>query len=193
MRLKLSRNSLFAILLRSPWWISLAVALVMAAASRALLPAQYWVFGAIGAIPFVGIAVIALYRQLRKPGARRTQAVLQAVRAMSWREFSQALEDAFARDGYRVERLQGAADLSLARDGRTTLVAAKRWKAARQGEEAVAGLHAQMRSRDASACTWIALGELSGNAQAFARAHGVEVMQEEQLVQLLRGLQLPGR
>ena len=63
MRLKMARNSLFAVLLRSSWWISLAVALVVAAASRALLPTEYWVFGAMGSFPFVVIAGIALLKQ----------------------------------------------------------------------------------------------------------------------------------
>ena len=38
MRLKMSENSLFAILLRSSWWISLLVALFVATLSRAVLP-----------------------------------------------------------------------------------------------------------------------------------------------------------
>ena len=37
MKFKMAPNSLFAILLRSPWWISLAIAAVFAGASRALL------------------------------------------------------------------------------------------------------------------------------------------------------------
>ena len=39
--LKMAPNSLFAILLRSPWWISVGIALVFALASKALLPAEY--------------------------------------------------------------------------------------------------------------------------------------------------------
>ena len=188
MRLKMAPNSLFAILMRSGWWISVALALLVVAASRALLPPAYWVFGAMGALPFLVIAMIALARQLRRPGSRRVEAVLQAVRAMSWRDFSQAVEDAFTRDGFAVQRIDGAGDGEV---GRTALVAARRWKAARHGEEALAALHAQMRARDASECTYIALGELSANAQRFARANGVQVMQEEGLVQLLRAMQLP--
>lgn len=191
MRLKMAQNSLFAVLLRSQWWISLLVAVVMVAASRALLPSEYWVFGAMGSFPFVVIAAVALVKQLRRPSERRAQAILERVRAMNWREFSQALDEAFTRDGCRVERLEGgAADLAVTRGGRTSLVAARRWKAARHGEEGLAALHAQMRERDASECTYIALGELSANAQRFARAHGVKVMQEDGLVQLLRALPL---
>jgi restriction system protein len=191
MRLKMAPNSLFAILMRSGWWISVVLALLVVAASRALLPQAYWVIGAMGAVPFLVIAVIALARQLRKPSSRRVEAVLQAVRAMSWRDFSQAVEDAFTRDGFAVQRIEGAADFAATRAGRTVLVAARRWKAARHGEEALAALHAQMRVRDASEGIYIALGELSANAQRFARANGVQVMQEEGLVQLLRGMPLP--
>ncbi|HEY0884654.1 MAG TPA: restriction endonuclease [Ramlibacter sp.] len=189
MRLKMAQNSLFAVLLRSSWWISLAVALVLVAASRALLPPDYWVFGAMGAFPFVVIAGIALVKQLRRPSERQAQAIIARVRAMSWREFSQALDEAFTRDGCLVERLEGgAADLAVTRGGRTALVAARRWKAARHGEEGLAALHAQMRERDASECTYIALGELSANAQRFARTHGVKVLQEDGVVELLRAL-----
>jgi restriction system protein len=191
MRLKMAPNSLFAILLRSGWWISVALALLVVAASRALLPQAYWVFGAMGALPFIAIALISLGKQLRKPSSRRVEAVLQTVRGMSWRDFSQAVEDAFTRDGFAVERIDGAADFAVTRAGRTALVAARRWKAARHGEEALAALHAQMRARDASECTYVALGQLSDNAQRFARANGIQVMQEEGLVQLLRAMQLP--
>jgi restriction system protein len=191
MQLKMAPNSLFAILLRSRWWISLAIAGAIVAVSRALLPHEYWPFGAMGGLPFVAIALIALGKQLRKPGSRRVEAVLQAVRGMSWLHFSQAVEDAFTRDGFAVQRIDGAADFAVTRAGRTALVAARRWKAARHGEEALAALHAQMRARDASECTYIALGQLSDNAQRFARANGVQVMQEEGLAQLLRAMQLP--
>jgi restriction system protein len=191
MRLKMAQHSLFAILLRSSWWISLAIAVALVAAARALLPAEYWVFGAIGGVPFVVIALIALVTQLRRPGGHRIEATLQSVRAMSWRDFSQTLELAFARDGYAVQRIEGAADLAVSRAGRTVLVAAKRWKAARHGVEALAALHAQMRAQGASECTYIALGELSANAQRFARTNGVNVMREDGLAQLLRTMQLP--
>jgi restriction system protein len=188
MRLKMAEKSLFAILLRSPWWMSLGVGLVVVLAARALLPDRYWPFGAMGAFPFFGIAVIAFVKQWRQPSAARTQAIVEQVRSMSWRNFSQALEQAFARDGYQVERIDGAADFAVTRAGRTALVAARRWKAARHGEEGLAALHAQMRARDASECIYIALGELSANAQAFAKSHGVQVMQDAGLAQLLRTL-----
>ena len=90
-----------------------------------------------------------------------------------------------------MERLEGAADFALRRAGRTTLVSAKRWKAARHGEEALKALYAAAQERGAGSCVFMALGQLSDNAQAFAKSHGVQVMQAAGLAQVLRGLKLP--
>lgn len=186
---KMAPNSLFAILLRSPWWISLGIALLFGGASKALLPADYWVFGAMGGAPFFVIAFIALRRQWNAPSAKRVDAILAAVGAMAWRDFAAHLEKAWQRDGYSVQRLDGAADFALAKDGKTTLVAAKRWKAAHQGEEGLSALHAAMQSRDASACAWVALGQLSDNARRLAKAHHIQLLQGPEVAHLLRDWQ----
>ena len=47
MKLKMAPNSLFAILLRSPWWISVGIAVVMGLLSAALLPEGFRVIGAL--------------------------------------------------------------------------------------------------------------------------------------------------
>lgn len=191
MKFKMAPNSLFAILLRSPWWISFALALAVAALAQALLPAPYRLLGSIGGIPFVVVGVIALARQLRAPSATQVQATAQALARMAWVDFAQALEQAYTRDGFAVERLPpGAADLALQRGGQTTLVSARRWKAARQGEDGLQALHAATQARDASACVFIALGDFSPNAQRFAQAHRIELLQQEGLARLLRGVSL---
>src|SRR5690349_2645358 len=129
MKLKMAPNSLFAVLLHSPWWISLAAAALVVGLSQALLPAQYAIVGAMGSLPFVGIGLYALTRQLRRPSPRHADAILAAVQAMGWNEFARALEGGYRREGYEVRHITGAADLALRRDGQTTLVAARRWKA----------------------------------------------------------------
>ena len=192
MKFKMAPNSLFAVLLRSPWWISIGIALAIVAAAQALLPVEYRVVGSLGAFPLTGIGLVALWRQMRAPSAKRVQVVSQALGTMSWPEFSKALEQAFTQDGFAVERLQGAADLSIARAGRTTLVSAKRWKAARQGEEGLQGLHAAAQARDASGCMSIALGEFSPNAERFAKANGIELIQGDKLARLLAKVKLNG-
>ena len=57
-------------------------------------------------------------QQLQAPSAKKTEAILAAVSAMSWRDFALALEQAWQRDGYAVQRIEGAADFVLTRQGK---------------------------------------------------------------------------
>jgi restriction system protein len=192
MKFKMAPNSLFAVLLRSPWWISVGIAVAFIGVAQALLPPDYRGPFSLGAFPFVVIGAIAFWRQWRAPSAGESQAILAAVQRMPWAAFRGLLQQGYQREGYTVECIEGAADLLLQRDGATTLVAARRWKAAHHGEETVAALHAAADRRDASRCVYVALGELSPNAQRLARARQVELLDGAGLVTLLRGLQLPG-
>ncbi len=181
----MSPNSLFAVLLRKPWWISLLVAVVVGVLPFALMPKDLAPFAAAGCFPFVLIAAIAFKRQWGLPSASHVEAVTRRVSAMPWDDFRQALEQAFTRDGYEVERLHGAADLRLRKGGRHVLVAARRWKAARQGEDALQALQALREAQDASGAMFIALGEVSPNALRLASQQGIAVVQGEDLARIL--------
>ena len=76
MKLKMAENSLFAILLRSRWWISLAIACGFVLVSVALLPREYALAGALGGVPFAIIGAIALKRQWGAPSASMVEAQL---------------------------------------------------------------------------------------------------------------------
>jgi restriction system protein len=185
-KLKMARNSLFAILLRSPWWISFVVVLVFAAGSAALLPPQYVVFGLMGALPFCVIGTVAAYRQFRAPSEKRVDETLQQVAAMPWREFCETLEQAFAAKGYQVSRIDsGAADLELRKGGQTTLVAARRWKASSHGVEPLRALDRERQSKDASHCVYVTLAALSDTTRRFAEKQAIEMLNGVALVQLL--------
>ena len=67
MKWKMSDKSLFALLLRSPWWISIAVFAGFALLARALLPPAYVWTGLFGGLPFLVIGVIAARRQWLAP------------------------------------------------------------------------------------------------------------------------------
>ena len=81
MKFKMAPNSLFAVLLRSPWWISMVIALGVAAVAFALLPEPYRGLGAMGGFPFIVIGSIALWQQLRLPSAKRSEEILRATAA----------------------------------------------------------------------------------------------------------------
>jgi len=191
MKFKMAPNSLFAVLLRSPWWISFLLAALVGLGGYMLLPVEYRVIGAMGGAPFAVIGAIALWQQMRLPSESRSAQILAATSAMNWPEFSKLLEQGFTRQGYAVERGTGVADFSLRRDGTTTLVAARRWKAARPGEEALRALKDAAQEAGAAHCLYVTLGELSANAEAFAKHNNVQLMQGSALAYLLQHAKLP--
>jgi restriction system protein len=183
MKLQMSKNSLFAVLLRSPWWVSVALAAGIFAALRLVLPQTYAFF--VG-LPFVAIGCYALWQQLRSPSEARVARALEALRAMSWEEFSGDIEHAFRRDGYSVSRTSGTqADFELARAGRISLVGCKRWKAARTGIEPLRELLAAWRARDAHECIYVCAGEITDNARAFAAEQRIRLVHGAELAKLL--------
>lgn len=184
----MSERSLFAFLLRSPWWISFLVAVAVALVSRALLPEPYIAFGMTGSLPFLVIGVIAAWRQWRIPSAARVAKALTSAGEMSWRDFSAVIELALGRQGYAVTRLNSpAADFSLVKGGRITLLSCKRWKAANQGIEPLRDLMAAKAVQGAHQCIYISLGPMTDNARRFAREHGIHLMSDIELAQLVLG------
>jgi len=183
MKLRMHENSLFAILLRSRWWISFAVGLGLFAVVRLFIPDRYAVMVP---VPFVVIGCVAAWRQLRAPNPARVAQRLEALRAMSWREFSAALESAYRSAGYAVRRLDsGAADLALERDGRRALVSAKRWKVARAGTELLRALSDTARADAQVERVFIAAGEVSEQARAYAQANAIRIVEGTELAKLL--------
>ncbi|CAB3826476.1 restriction endonuclease [Achromobacter mucicolens] len=189
MKLKMSQNSIFAVLLRSPWWMSAGVAVLLCAGGFAALPLEYAAMGVFAAVPFAVISLMAAYKQMRAPSGARVQAVTEAVAAMSWADFSRTVEAGFRRDGCEVERLQApGADFALTKDGHVAIVSAKRWKAARNGVEPLRELQAVREKRGAREAIYIALGDVSDNALQYAKAQGVSLMTAPELSKLLRDL-----
>ena len=186
MKFRMAKDSLFAILLRSRWWISIAIAAGIVAVVRLVLPAVPVGYAVFAALPFLVIGGIAGWRQLRRPSAARVVGTLESVRAMSWGDFSSALEDAFRRDGYTVSRLAGAAaDFELTKAGRVSLVACKRWKVARTGIEPLRELHEATRAREAQECIYVATGEITDGARKFAAEKSIRIVHGPDLAKLL--------
>lgn len=184
----MSENSLFAILLRSSWWISFAIAIGVLLAARMLLPDKYFVAGATIALPFLGIGCYTGWRQLRAPRASRIAADLQTIDAMSWRAFSGVLEDALRGDGYTTRALkEGAADFELTRGGRTSLLCGKRWKAASTGVDWLRELDTLKVAREADEAIYVAIGGITDKARRYAAEHRIRLIEGAALAQLLRG------
>ena len=188
MKFKMSPNSLFAVLLRSPWWISFALTGLFSLTAVALLPPDYALTGVLGTFPFFAVGCVAAWRQWRAPSAARVNTLNAQLQAMPWRALADALEAAWVAQGYQVERLApgGAADFVLTRGGQIQLASARRWKAAHHGVEPLRELHAAMQKRESPAGLYLlGQGELTDNARLFARDHGLTIVQGDALAQLL--------
>ena len=183
----MSPNSLFAVLLRSPWWISFALVGVLSLAAVALLPRDHAWAGALGTFPFFVVGCMAAWRQWRAPSAARVQAVLQQAAAMPWRQFAQRLEDAWRAEGHEVQRMNGPhCDLRITRGEQTLLVAARRYKAATHGVEPLRELQAEVQRQGARAGVYVALqGAVSEQARGFARDNALALLEGDALATLL--------
>jgi restriction system protein len=186
MKFKMAKNSIFAVLLRSPWWYSMAIVVVFAIAARVLLPDPYAAVGMMGALPFLVIAGLRAWRQSKAPNPQHVSDALARASNMSWVDFSSALEQVFSRQGYAVTRLKGpGADLQLDRDAVVTLVSCKRWKAASHGIDALRELSTAQTAQAASHGTYISLNKVTDKAQRYAQEHGIRLMAAEELGPLM--------
>ena len=186
MKWQMNENSLFAILLRSPWWISFAIAGALTAGALALVPEEYRVFALVTGAPFVVIGGIAAWKQFQAPSEARIGRTLDAVRAMSWPDFARALEMAYRAEGYEVAAVSGgAADFTIRKEWRTALVSCKRWKVARTGVEPLRELQAAKETHAAHDCIYVAIGEVSDNARAFAVKHAIKLVGGAELARLM--------
>lgn len=181
--MKLRENSLFAVLLRARWWVSALVALGVFALVRLVLSADFAFFAT---LPFIVIAVVVAWKELRQPRGARLEAALEKMRAMSWEEFATGVEEGFRRQGYAVRRAQGIADFELEKDGQVTLVCARRWKAARTGVEPLKELASAAETRKAGECVYVVAGELSEQARRLADEKRVRLMEGAGLFALVK-------
>lgn len=189
MKLQPAKNSLFAILLRSPAWISFAIAAGLAGVATAVLPAAYRALGASAGLPFAIIGAVALWRQRQLPSAADIERVRDAVSRMTWPAFADLLEQAFRREGYAVLRGDGRAwDFELERSGQRMRVAARRWKSAQTGLDTLRTLQASREADDVAGARVIGLGPLSDAARAFASDKGLEVWQAPEIARAVHGL-----
>jgi len=186
MKFKMSEKSLFATLLRAPWWVSFLVMFAVALVAGALLPEAYKTAGMLGAFPFFVIGVMAAWRQRNAISPKRIQELVEQARGMGWRDFSVLVEEALRQQGFVVSRLNdGPADFQIEKNGRVTLVSAKRWKAATVGAEHLRELLAVRESRDAFSCTCMSLGVFSQAAIDLANDRPMQLLGAANIAQLM--------
>lgn len=186
MKFRMSERSLFALLLRAPWWISFIVMAVVALLAGALLPEAYKVPGMLGAFPFMVIGIIAAWRQRKALSPQRMEALVQQAQGMAWRDFALLIEAALRQQGFSVTPLnRGPADWCIEKQGRVTLVSARRWKAATVGAEHLRELLAAQQSQQAFSCSCMSLGQFSQAARELADQNAMQLLGPADIAQLM--------
>lgn len=194
MKFEMVPNSLFAVLLRSRWWISFAVGGIWALVAAALVPAPYRLVAILGALPFGALGVVAFFRQIGTLSPARQQALLERAASQSWAEFSDDLQRAWIVQGYQVQRslrssatpVTELADFQLLRGTHVTLVLARRWKAAHHGIGPLQELHQMAQALGANQCLYVCLAPPNEMARQFADVHRIVVLQGADLAHLLQ-------
>lgn len=75
--------------------------------------------------------------------------------------------------------------MELTRSGRLTLAACKRWKVARAGVEPLKELDAARQAREAHECIYVAAGEITDNARAYAARSNIRLLCDAELAALV--------
>ena len=177
-----AKGSLFAALVRSPFWVSLLAAGALFAVIRNFLPD---LLAAATTLPFLGTAAYAGWRQFKTPSPARVSEMLASMRAMTWAQFAAVIAESFRREGYKVGELEnGAANYELHKNGYKSLVSCKRWKVAQTGIGPLRELFEATRRREARDCIYVATGDFTETARAFAREKGMRLLHGAELAEL---------
>lgn len=120
----------------------------------------------------------------------------RALSTISWRQFEALVSDAFRRRGYSVRTTgsgmpDGAADLTLKKDGQTYLVQCKQWRASRVGVNTPRELYDVMASRSAAGGFVLTSGIFTDEARAFVRSKNIELMDGKALLELIGKVRAP--
>lgn len=188
MAFKMAKGSLFAVLLRSPWWYSVLISLSFIAISLVVLGGQYVILGIFGALPFFGIAGFAGYKQSQQPSQNRVLEVAQFAQKMPAAQIAEKIANSYIEIRFDSEAFKGsAADLVLTRGNRTLLLSSKRFKVANTGIEPLKQLVAAGKNTEATGYLYVALGEISTTARDYAKQNNIELIQAGRLAAFFDG------
>lgn len=191
---------------QAPWWVGVALAalayLLLGTVLPAMLQASPYTLGLAvvaatfapyAALVFLGAAAVSVVSRRRRRALLDAQKDLDSIRALTWQQFEQLVAEAFSRQGFRVEVAggggpDGGVDLRLRRNGQLTLVQCKRWRTATVGVTVVRELAGVKAHEKAHAASVVSSGRFTSEAQTFAQAAGIELVDGPALVRLVQSV-----
>lgn len=178
----MAQQNLFQLLQRQPWWITLLVA-------AGLFWCTYLFFPPIApfvSAPFVLLALYIAIVQWRKGSPSDVQVHLEALRGMSWEEFSALVVDAYRERGFTVLPSEGRGyDFKLTKDGQTILLQCRRWKVNQVGAVPVRELAEAVANSEAYKGICLSAGEFSQPALKLTLDEPVSLVSGADLIELV--------
>jgi restriction system protein len=119
---------------------------------------------------------------------------LDHLRETPWKDFEYLVAEAYRRQGYQVDYsmgrgADGGVDLTMRKDGLTSLVQCKQWKVFSVGAPVVREMFGLMTAEKADQAIIVTTGNFTRDARAFAAGKPVTLVDGSQLLALLQSLQ----
>lgn len=188
MAFRMAKGSLFSVLLRSPWWYSSLIALLLITITVLAFGGKFLIFGLTAALPFIGISGYTATQQMKRPARSRVLEVTQQAREMPAREVAAKIADTYKKERYDAAPHKGnTADIELTRGSKKLLLSSKRFKAATTGIDPLKQLVAAGEKIEATGYLYVALGNLSPNALEYAKKENIDIIESEALASLFDG------
>lgn len=154
-------------------------------------------------VPLAGYIVggLALLAGLAAAIARKkrqqlfdSQTGIESIRALTWSQFEQLIGEAYRRQSYEVQEnfsggADGGVDLRLRREGETTLVQCKQWKAYKVPVQTVRELYGVMMAEGAERGILVTSGVFTHEAKVWAEGKPLELIEGEGLCRLIGHIQ----
>jgi restriction system protein len=123
-----------------------------------------------------------------------SQTSLESLRNTPWKQFEFLVAESYRRQGYQVEfslgrGADGGVDLTLRREGRTSLVQCKQWKVFSVGAPVIREMFGLMTAENADEAIIVTSGKFTRDAQDFAAGKPIRLIDGPQLLTLVQSVQ----
>jgi restriction system protein len=201
------KESFGELLLKLPWWVSALLGLLAFAglrwgppvwaandSSRQIIAKPIAQAAPLPLLIFAAFALGSLWFAKSRRRLVDEQTSLESLRNTPWKQFEFLVAEAYRRHGYQVEYslgrgADGGVDLTLRKDGRTLLVQCKQWKVFSVGAPVVREMFGLMTAEKADQAIIVTTGNFTRDAQDFAAAKPILLVDGPQLLALVQSVQ----
>lgn len=145
---------------------------------------------------FAFLAAVSAFRSWRTRTDLESRQTLDSLAELDWKHFEDLLAEMFRREGYRVEEslsrgADGGIDLRLRRADETVVVQCKRWRTKPVGASIVREIFGLQNAEGAQRAIVVTTSGFTPDAQSFARAQGIELIDGHALLERLAIVRAP--